>query len=348
VYETDTGSQLFELQGHDRWIYSVAYSPDGKRILTGSGDRTAKVWDASTGEPILTLRSHAAAVTGVAFSPGGKRIVTGSQDGTAKVWDTATGKELLTLTGHRSYINVVAFSPDDQRIVTGSWDHTARLWEAATPQQVAAWEAEEKQAEQRLVARQQEDAVAEKRQEARRRQDPGCIKQWLVLAPIAVPGETAHALVDALDQEQIPNEGGLRPSAGQPVTVDGVEHVWQAVELPDYVLDFGKLCAGKRTDWSLAYAVCYLLSDTRQSGLCIEAGFDDGAQIYLNGNRIYRNPRIGPYFPNQKLVSNLELKAGMNVLVFKVANATAGWKGSIRFTDAAGNPVKGLQVKLQP
>jgi WD40 repeat protein len=64
----------------------VAYSPDGKRIVTGSDDKTAKVWDADTGRELHTLTGHTGSVLRVAYSPDGKRIVTGSWDKTAKVW----------------------------------------------------------------------------------------------------------------------------------------------------------------------------------------------------------------------------------------------------------------------
>ncbi len=78
----------------------MAFSPDGQRIVTGSADQTAKVWDAASGKELLTLKGHGAQVRSVAFSPDGQRIVTGSRDQTAKVWDAASGKELLTLKGH--------------------------------------------------------------------------------------------------------------------------------------------------------------------------------------------------------------------------------------------------------
>ena len=80
----------------------MAFSPDGQRIVTGSGDQTAKVWDAASGKELLTLKGHGSRVWSVAFSPDGQRIVTGSRDQTAKVWDAASGKELLTLKGHGS------------------------------------------------------------------------------------------------------------------------------------------------------------------------------------------------------------------------------------------------------
>ena len=80
-------------------VKSVAFSPDGQWIVTGSRDRTAKVWEAASGKELLTFRGHGAAIGSVAFSPDGQRIVTGSGDGIAKVWETASGKELAHAQG---------------------------------------------------------------------------------------------------------------------------------------------------------------------------------------------------------------------------------------------------------
>src|SRR5262249_31670797 len=105
------------LIGHTDVVNSVAISPDGRRLVTGSWDRTAKVWDAGNGQELLSLKGHSGGVASVAISPDGRRLVTGSQDGTAKVWDAATGQELLSLT---SAVTSVAISPDGRQVVTGS------------------------------------------------------------------------------------------------------------------------------------------------------------------------------------------------------------------------------------
>ena len=131
-WRLQTHRAVMTLRGHEDGVSSVAFSPDGQRIVTGSLDRTAKVWDAASGRELLTLKGHGGAVNSVAFSPDGQRIVTGSLDKTAKVWEAASGRELLTLKGHSDSISSVAFSPDGQRIVTGSGDKTAKVWEAAS------------------------------------------------------------------------------------------------------------------------------------------------------------------------------------------------------------------------
>ena len=86
------GTTLLELKGHTGGVISVSFSPDGTRIVTGSGDQTAKVWDARTGTALLELKGHTGRVSSVTFSPDGTRIVTGSEDRTAKVWDARTGR----------------------------------------------------------------------------------------------------------------------------------------------------------------------------------------------------------------------------------------------------------------
>jgi len=151
VWDSASGKELLTLKGHKKEVTFAAFSPDGHRIVTGSEDGTAKVWEAASGRELLTLKGHGSPVSSVAFSPDGQRIVTGSWDQTARVWEAASGRELLTLKGHGDMVRSVAFSPDGQRIVIGSEDNTAKVWEAATPQQVAAWQAEEQAAGQRLA-----------------------------------------------------------------------------------------------------------------------------------------------------------------------------------------------------
>ena len=127
-------------------IAAVAYSPDGRHIVTGLEGSTAEVWDASNGSELFELKGHTGGICSLAFSPGGERIVTGSRDQTARVWDTTTGRELLTFKGNGMWPLPVAFSPDGLRIVIGAEEQGAKVWEAASPAQISQWQAEEKAA----------------------------------------------------------------------------------------------------------------------------------------------------------------------------------------------------------
>jgi len=120
------------LRAHRDLLWGVAWSPDGRRLATGSADHTAKIWTADTGNELVTLEGHQQAVTKLAWSPDGKRLATASEDHTAKVWDTATGKELISLHGHVAAVDCIAWSPDGKRLATASADRTARVWDAGS------------------------------------------------------------------------------------------------------------------------------------------------------------------------------------------------------------------------
>jgi eukaryotic-like serine/threonine-protein kinase len=126
---------LLTLKGHAGGVISAGFSPNGSRVVTASGDNTAKVWDARSGALVLTLTGHApgdfgAGILSASFSPDGSRIVTGGADATAKVWDARTGAEILTLRGHTESVFSARFSPDGEHIVTASHDKTAKVWDA--------------------------------------------------------------------------------------------------------------------------------------------------------------------------------------------------------------------------
>jgi WD40 repeat protein len=115
----------FTVAKHDDWINSVAISSDGNRVLTGSYDQTAKLWDLQ-GNLIGVFKGHSGKVFSVAFSPDGQKVVTGSSDFTSRLWDL-NGNLLQIFKGHTSAVLSVTFSPDGQNILSGSYDNTARL-----------------------------------------------------------------------------------------------------------------------------------------------------------------------------------------------------------------------------
>ncbi|MGP0065190.1 MAG: CHAT domain-containing protein [Isosphaeraceae bacterium] len=110
-------------------VYAVAFSPDGLTALTGSGDRTARLWDVGSGQPKGPLLNHGGPVIDVAFSQDGTMVLTGSVDRTARLWDVATGLPKGPILRHDRWVVAVALSPDGRSALTGSYDQTARLWD---------------------------------------------------------------------------------------------------------------------------------------------------------------------------------------------------------------------------
>ena len=121
-------AQRSSLEGHTAELTSVAFSPDGQRIVTASRDATAKVWDAATGTIVATLSGHGASVDSAAFSPDSSRIVTASIDHTARLWDARTGKALATFE-HPVGMALwwATFNADGTRVVTAGGGYTGSL-----------------------------------------------------------------------------------------------------------------------------------------------------------------------------------------------------------------------------
>ena len=122
---------------HKDGVTAVAFSPDGRRVLTGSWDNTAVLRDAQSGQ-ILHTWNHEQDVNAVAFSPDGRQVLTGSWDNTVVLLDVQSGETLLTWK-HQGPVNTVAFSPDGQRVLTGSADNTAVLRDAQSGQTLRTW-----------------------------------------------------------------------------------------------------------------------------------------------------------------------------------------------------------------
>ncbi|HEX3620306.1 MAG TPA: WD40 repeat domain-containing protein, partial [Candidatus Udaeobacter sp.] len=109
-------------------VTSVAFSPDGQYLASGSKDRSVKVWRMSNGTLVSSRFDHAQPVNSVAFSPNGQWLASGSNDNTAKLYRTSDWGLVQTFTGHTNVVLSVAFSQDSKRLATGSWDATIRLW----------------------------------------------------------------------------------------------------------------------------------------------------------------------------------------------------------------------------
>jgi WD40 repeat protein len=152
VWDAHTHRALLTIHGHVGSIITVAFSPDGKRIVVGGHQDTAVVWDAQTGAELLTLRGpmnkgHDVLIVASIFSPDGKRILTAGNDDhvppskdlhtTAEVWDAQTGQALFSLKGHRMPITSIAVSADGRYILTGSYDSSMKKWDSRTGELVS-------------------------------------------------------------------------------------------------------------------------------------------------------------------------------------------------------------------
>ncbi|WP_293350008.1 MULTISPECIES: serine/threonine-protein kinase [unclassified Microcoleus] len=116
------------LVGHSHAVTSVAFSPDGATLASGSEDKTIEMWNLHGGKRWYTLTGHSDWVTSVAFSPDGATLASGGRDKTIQIWDLNKGKWWYALRGHEDRVYAVAFSPDGQVLASGSRDKTVQLW----------------------------------------------------------------------------------------------------------------------------------------------------------------------------------------------------------------------------
>jgi WD40 repeat protein/endonuclease YncB( thermonuclease family) len=123
------------LRGHTNAVQALAITPDGKTLVSGSKDRTLKLWDLTTGKEWATLQGHRGFVESVAISADGKTLASGGHDTQIKLWHLAAGRELLPLEGQPSRIGALAFSPDGKLLASGGYDQTVRLWDLGTHKQ---------------------------------------------------------------------------------------------------------------------------------------------------------------------------------------------------------------------
>jgi general transcriptional corepressor TUP1 len=123
--------------GHQQEIYSLDFSLDGRLIVSGSGDKTARIWDMDLGtSKVLTINdpdslNNDAGVTSVAISPNGQLVAAGSLDTVVRIWDVATAQLVERLRGHRDSVYSVAFTPDGKGLVSGSLDKTLKYWDVS-------------------------------------------------------------------------------------------------------------------------------------------------------------------------------------------------------------------------
>jgi WD40 repeat protein len=144
IWDIERRKELFPITVNSRHIVnSVAYSPDGRYLASGSADKTIKIWDTKTGTELSTLTGHSEAVNSVAYSPDGRYLASASSDETIKIWDVKNNKELNTFIYNYSktitgvgYLIRIAYSPNGRYLASGYLNGTIQLWDVKTGNKV--------------------------------------------------------------------------------------------------------------------------------------------------------------------------------------------------------------------
>ncbi len=124
---------LAEYHGHTNFVWGVAFSPDGGRIVSGSADRTVRVWDRHSQKELSRTRNPGQSVTAVAFCADGRRVLSGQSDGAVRLWDADTGAELCRFEGYTREVRCLACAPDGRSFLSGGVDGSIRLWQLPEP-----------------------------------------------------------------------------------------------------------------------------------------------------------------------------------------------------------------------
>ena len=177
------------------------------------------------------------------------------------------------------------------------------------------------------------------------RPDPaGYIRDWVMLAPIPLP--EAESCADLVLKEQIKGEAALRPKAGDKTRIGGREMTWQTITASTNYFDFNAVLKTVN-DHAAGFMVTYIECDREMPNLTVAVASNDQGRIYFNGVDIYAFTEARPLMLDADK-GRVSLKAGVNVIVFKVVNEQNSWQGAMRFLDKDGNPVRDLKIKVAP
>jgi len=173
----------------------------------------------------------------------------------------------------------------------------------------------------------------------------GFIRDWLLLAPIRLPAESAPA--EEIDRPQVPFEFALQPAAGEGITIYGKAIQWRAIRAKDYFFDVNAIL-GSVHEQVAAYAVTYVIAPREITGVQLLMGSNDQGKVWLNGTAVVKPTDARSLEPDTDKATNLTLKTGVDIVDFKLLNESNNWQGCLRFTDAAGQPLADLTLKLAP
>ena len=136
IWDRETGDEIQRIDVSDLPVSTVAISPDGTEILTGSDDKLVKLWDRSTGKEKLRMSGHTLMVRNVKFIPNTRRAVSCSSDKTIRLWDLDSGEELRKFEGHTEGVEAIACSFDGNLLVSAAKDHTVRIWDILSGREI--------------------------------------------------------------------------------------------------------------------------------------------------------------------------------------------------------------------
>jgi len=133
VWDVNSHRRIAVMKGHKSFVSAIAFSPDNRRIASGSDDNIIRLWDTETYTQIGEFTGHTDAVHSVSFSPDGRLIASGSSDKTVRIWHCDACQPIVsTLQGHTDRISSIAVSSDGYQLISGSWDGTVRIWSKST------------------------------------------------------------------------------------------------------------------------------------------------------------------------------------------------------------------------
>lgn len=143
VTDLETGKQLYRFE-HPAVAMGVAFTPDGRHLVSGCHDSEIRVWELDAGQLARTISGHRGSVNDFDFSPDGKLLASSSSDRTVRVWEFETGQLLASLRGHRQAIYDVRFSPDGTLIASSGWDAAIKIWDVKTQKEIRTLVRQEK------------------------------------------------------------------------------------------------------------------------------------------------------------------------------------------------------------
>jgi hypothetical protein len=170
----------------------------------------------------------------------------------------------------------------------------------------------------------------------------GFIRNWLVLAPIAIPEDSGAS---EIDREQIDAEAAVTPKAGEAINVGGKIVTWRTHQTPAYFIDFREAFGAERGEDAAGYAVAYVLAETEIRAR-LSIGSNDQCKVWLNGKPVVKFAETRTLEKDTD-GGDVTLVKGRNVLVFKVINEKNSWQGAARFLQN-GAPVTTIRISVDP